>query len=89
VPLEKIPGLGALIEKIMDSISVFIFTMLEPYVIHLLKTATTGLNAASGEAMRWSAGRGTGEAGAYMQQIIIFTIICILYFTLIQYFFWI
>ena len=28
-PVEKIPGLGPLIEKLMDSISVFIFTTLE------------------------------------------------------------
>ena len=35
----------------MDSITVFIFTTLEPYIKPLLKSATTGLNAASGEVI--------------------------------------
>ncbi|KAL5523319.1 hypothetical protein ACEPAF_1586 [Sanghuangporus sanghuang] len=49
--IEKIPGLGPLIEKLMDSISVFIFTTLEPYLKPLMKTATTGLMSASGEVI--------------------------------------
>ncbi|PPQ80232.1 hypothetical protein CVT26_012030 [Gymnopilus dilepis] len=49
--IEKIPGLGPLIEKIMDSISVFVFTTLEPFLKPILKTATTGLSAASGEVI--------------------------------------
>ncbi|KAJ3735714.1 heterokaryon incompatibility protein Het-C-domain-containing protein [Lentinula guzmanii] len=49
--IEKIPGLGPLIEKIMDSVSVFVFTTLEPFVKPLLKTATSGLQSVSGEVI--------------------------------------
>ncbi|KAL0581875.1 hypothetical protein V5O48_000104 [Marasmius crinis-equi] len=49
--IEKIPGLGPLIEKLMDSISVFVFTTLEPFLKPILKTATTGLQSASGEVI--------------------------------------
>ncbi|KZT43565.1 Het-C-domain-containing protein [Sistotremastrum suecicum HHB10207 ss-3] len=49
--IEKIPGLGPLIDKIMDSISVFIYTTLEPYVKPLLRTATSGLSSASAEVI--------------------------------------
>ncbi|KAF8903359.1 heterokaryon incompatibility protein Het-C-domain-containing protein [Gymnopilus junonius] len=49
--IEKIPGLGPLIEKIMDSISVFVFTTLEPFLKPILKAATSGLSAASGEVI--------------------------------------
>ncbi|EIN08362.1 Het-C-domain-containing protein [Punctularia strigosozonata HHB-11173 SS5] len=49
--IEKIPGLGPLIEKLMDSIQVFIFTTLEPFLKPLLKTATSGLQTASGEVI--------------------------------------
>ncbi|KAF9071751.1 heterokaryon incompatibility protein Het-C-domain-containing protein [Rhodocollybia butyracea] len=43
--------IGPLIEKITDSISVFIFTTLEPFVKPLLKTATDGLGTVSGEVI--------------------------------------
>ncbi|KAI8976618.1 heterokaryon incompatibility protein Het-C-domain-containing protein [Trametes punicea] len=49
--IEKIPGLGPLIEKLMDSISVFIYTTLEPFLKPLMKQATAGLMAASGEVI--------------------------------------
>ncbi|KIY69310.1 Het-C-domain-containing protein [Cylindrobasidium torrendii FP15055 ss-10] len=49
--IEKIPGLGALIEKIMDGISVFIFTTLEPFLKPVLKSATAGLSSASAEVI--------------------------------------
>ncbi|KAI0356056.1 Het-C-domain-containing protein [Trametes cingulata] len=49
--IEKIPGLGPLIEKLMDSISVFIYTTLEPFLKPLMKQATNGLMAASGEVI--------------------------------------
>ncbi|KAI0819917.1 Het-C-domain-containing protein [Trametes gibbosa] len=49
--IEKIPGLGPLIDKLMDSISVFIFTTLEPFLKPLMKQATSGLMAASGEVI--------------------------------------
>ncbi|KAI0642699.1 heterokaryon incompatibility protein Het-C-domain-containing protein [Trametes meyenii] len=49
--IEKIPGLGPLIEKLMDSISVFIFTTLEPFLKPIMKQATNGLMAASGEVI--------------------------------------
>ncbi|PPQ86627.1 hypothetical protein CVT25_006811 [Psilocybe cyanescens] len=49
--IEKIPGLGPLIEKLMDSISVFVFTTLEPFLKPILKTATSGLQTVSGEVI--------------------------------------
>ncbi|KAI0792398.1 heterokaryon incompatibility protein Het-C-domain-containing protein [Abortiporus biennis] len=49
--IEKIPGLGPLIEKLMDSISVFVFTTLEPFLVPIMKQATAGLMAASGEVI--------------------------------------
>ncbi|KAF8965033.1 heterokaryon incompatibility protein Het-C-domain-containing protein [Flammula alnicola] len=49
--IEKIPGLGPLIEKIMDSISVFVFTTLEPFLKPILKNATAGLQLVSGEVI--------------------------------------
>ncbi|KAI0760246.1 heterokaryon incompatibility protein Het-C-domain-containing protein [Fomes fomentarius] len=49
--IEKIPGLGPLIEKLTDSISVFIFTTLEPFLKPLMKQATDGLQLASGEVI--------------------------------------
>lgn len=35
--IEKIPGLNALVEKITNSLNVFIFTLLEPYVKPLMQ----------------------------------------------------
>ncbi|GJE94562.1 Het-C domain-containing protein [Phanerochaete sordida] len=49
--IEKIPGLGSLIEKITDGISVFVFTTLEPFLKPLMKQATTALQTASGEVI--------------------------------------
>lgn len=49
--IERIPGLGPLIEKITENISVFVFTTLEPILKPLMKTATAGLMAASGEVI--------------------------------------
>ncbi|KAJ7158220.1 heterokaryon incompatibility protein Het-C-domain-containing protein [Mycena crocata] len=49
--IEKIPGLGPLIEKIMDGISVFVFTTLEPFLKPLLKTATTSLASVAGDVI--------------------------------------
>ncbi|KAH8829036.1 heterokaryon incompatibility protein HET-C [Flagelloscypha sp. PMI_526] len=49
--IEGIPGLGSLLEKIGDGISVFVFSTLEPYIKPLIQTATTGLSAASGEVI--------------------------------------
>ncbi|TFK49110.1 Het-C-domain-containing protein [Heliocybe sulcata] len=49
--IEKIPGLGPLIEKLMESIQVFIYTTLEPYLKPLMKVATDGLMSASGEVI--------------------------------------
>ncbi|PPR00750.1 hypothetical protein CVT24_000775 [Panaeolus cyanescens] len=49
--IEKIPGLGSLIEKLMDGISVFVFTTLEPFLKPILKSATSGLQSASGEVI--------------------------------------
>lgn len=49
--LEKIPGLNLIIEKIQDSISVFVFTTLEPFLKPILETATAGLSSASSEVI--------------------------------------
>ncbi|KAF9525082.1 heterokaryon incompatibility protein Het-C-domain-containing protein [Crepidotus variabilis] len=49
--IEKIPGLGPLIEKIMDGISIFVFTTLEPFLKPIIKAATSGLTSASGEVI--------------------------------------
>ncbi|KAJ7185658.1 heterokaryon incompatibility protein Het-C-domain-containing protein [Mycena filopes] len=49
--IEKIPGLGPLIDKIMNSISVFVFTTLEPFLKPLLKTATSSLSSVAAEAI--------------------------------------
>ncbi|THH05855.1 hypothetical protein EW146_g9788, partial [Bondarzewia mesenterica] len=49
--VEKIPGLGPLVEKIMDSISVFVFTTLEPFLKPVLQTASNQLMTASGEVI--------------------------------------
>ncbi|KAH9941705.1 heterokaryon incompatibility protein HET-C [Epithele typhae] len=49
--IERIPGLGPMIEKLMDSISVFVFTTLEPILRPILKQATSGLSQASGEVI--------------------------------------
>ncbi|TFL01655.1 heterokaryon incompatibility protein Het-C-domain-containing protein [Pterulicium gracile] len=49
--IEKIPGLGPLIEKLMDSISIFVFTTLEPYLKPILKSASSGLTNCSAEVI--------------------------------------
>ncbi|KAI0051363.1 Het-C-domain-containing protein [Auriscalpium vulgare] len=49
--IEKIPGLGPLIEKLMDSISVFVFTTLEPFLKPILSTASSQLSTASSEVI--------------------------------------
>ncbi|KAH0581396.1 hypothetical protein H2248_012481 [Termitomyces sp. 'cryptogamus'] len=49
--IEKIPGLNSLIEKITDSISVFVFTTLEPFLKPILKTSTSALSEISGEVI--------------------------------------
>jgi len=49
--IERIPGLGPLIERLMENISVFVFTTLEPLLKPLMKSATSGLMAASGEVI--------------------------------------
>ncbi|EDR07977.1 uncharacterized protein LACBIDRAFT_297529 [Laccaria bicolor S238N-H82] len=49
--IQMIPGLGPLIQKITDSINVFVLTTLEPFLKPILKSATGGLSAASGEVI--------------------------------------
>ncbi|TFK72137.1 Het-C-domain-containing protein [Pluteus cervinus] len=49
--IDKIPGLGALLEKITETISVFIFTTLEPYIKPIMKNVTDGLTLVSGEVI--------------------------------------
>jgi len=49
--IEKIPGLRPLLEKISDSISIFVLTTLEPFLRPIMSTATTSLIAASGEVI--------------------------------------
>lgn len=45
--IDRIPGLGSLVEKITNSISVFVITTLEPFVKPLLGTATSALGESS------------------------------------------
>jgi len=49
--IEKIPGLGPLLEKITDSITVYVLTTLEPFLRPIMSNATTSLIAASGEVI--------------------------------------
>ncbi|KAF8800551.1 Het-C-domain-containing protein [Phlegmacium glaucopus] len=51
ITIEKIPGLESLVDKIMDSISVFVFTSLEPFLKPILQTATSSLQTASGDVI--------------------------------------
>ncbi|KAF8649338.1 hypothetical protein AX16_005873 [Volvariella volvacea WC 439] len=49
--IEKIPGLGSLIEKIGENISIFVFTTIEPFLKPVLKSATESLSSVSGEVI--------------------------------------
>ncbi|KAG8732187.1 hypothetical protein FRC11_000102 [Ceratobasidium sp. 423] len=49
--IERIPGLGALIEKITDNLAIFIFTTLEPFMKPILQSATTALQTGSAEVI--------------------------------------
>jgi hypothetical protein len=49
--IEKIPGLSSLVEKISNSISVFVLTLIEPYVQPLVKQALGGLQMGSSEVI--------------------------------------
>jgi hypothetical protein len=51
VTIARIPGLGALLEKITNSLSVFVLATLEPYLGPILKNATGGLGALSEEVI--------------------------------------
>ncbi|KAJ9120962.1 hypothetical protein QFC22_002898 [Naganishia vaughanmartiniae] len=41
VTLDRIPGLNSLVEKLTNSLNVFVFTTLEPYMKPILSAATT------------------------------------------------
>ena len=45
--IDRIPGLSGVVEKITNSISVFIITTLEPFVKPLIGTATEALGSSS------------------------------------------
>lgn len=45
--IERIPGLSSLVEKIGNSLSVFVYTLLEPYVQPIVKQALGGLQSSS------------------------------------------
>ena len=49
--IEKIPGLNSLVEKASNALSVFVFTLIEPYVQPLMKQAMGGLHAGSSEVI--------------------------------------
>ncbi|KAL7416920.1 heterokaryon incompatibility protein Het-C-domain-containing protein [Mrakia frigida] len=49
--IARIPGLSGLIEKITNSLSVFVLATLEPYLGPILKSATGGLSALSEEVI--------------------------------------
>ncbi|KAG8858281.1 hypothetical protein FRB96_005412 [Tulasnella sp. 330] len=46
--VEKIPGLQNLLDNIMDSITIFVLTTLDPFIRPLIKTATQDLSLGSG-----------------------------------------
>ncbi|CDZ97898.1 Heterokaryon incompatibility Het-C [Phaffia rhodozyma] len=47
VTIEKIPGLNSLVEKITNSLNVFVFTTIEPFLGPILKSSTSGLSSLS------------------------------------------
>lgn len=49
--IEKIPGLSSLLEKISNAVSVFVFTLIEPYVQPLMKQALGGLKMGSSQVI--------------------------------------
>ncbi|GHJ86223.1 hypothetical protein NliqN6_2625 [Naganishia liquefaciens] len=49
VTIDRIPGLNSLVEKLTNSINVFVFTTLEPYMKPILSAATHGLAQSSAE----------------------------------------
>lgn len=49
--IERIPGLSSLIEKISNTLQVFVFTLLEPYLQPILKQALGGLQLGSAEVV--------------------------------------
>ncbi|KIJ38953.1 hypothetical protein M422DRAFT_33009 [Sphaerobolus stellatus SS14] len=49
--IEKIPGLSSLIDSLMDSLAVFVYTTLEPFLKPLLQTASNTLGSASAEVV--------------------------------------
>ncbi|KAI5455097.1 hypothetical protein NCC49_002368 [Naganishia albida] len=49
VTIDRIPGLNSLVEKLTNSINVFVFTTLEPYMKPILSAATSGLAQSSAE----------------------------------------
>lgn len=49
--MEKIPGLNSLVEKISNSLSVFVLTLLEPYVQPIIKQALGGLSFGSAQVI--------------------------------------
>lgn len=49
--MERIPGLNSLVEKISNSVSVFVFTLLEPYVQPIVRQALGGLQMSSAQVI--------------------------------------
>ncbi|KAK2832046.1 hypothetical protein FQN49_006909 [Arthroderma sp. PD_2] len=49
--VSKIPGLESLVEKITDTLSVFIFSLLSPFIRPLIKVATSQLQTGSSEVI--------------------------------------
>lgn len=41
VTIDRIPGLNSLVEKLTNSLNVFVFTTLEPYMKPILSAATS------------------------------------------------
>ncbi|UZJ54049.1 hypothetical protein CBS101457_003369 [Exobasidium rhododendri] len=50
--IEKIPGLNALVEKASNALSVFVFTLIEPYVQPIMRQAMGGLHMTSAEVIK-------------------------------------
>jgi hypothetical protein len=45
--IEKIPGLSSLLDKISETVTIFVYSLLAPYIRPLIQTATTQLHSGS------------------------------------------
>jgi hypothetical protein len=53
--VSKIPGLEALIDKITETVTLFVFSLLAPYILPIIKTASEQLKTGSSAVVHSSA----------------------------------